>query len=369
MPYARRQPRRRHALWLVCAVAAGFGGASAAAAPDPGSTAPSSGQRAERPNLDELLDRFPIGTQPVRTTPVEEREPPAATKPKPAPQRPAGEATNVSKPTEASSSGDTLLVVLVAGTSALLLLVTLGAWAVRVQRGKRLSTFSVSSSSVSQPTLALFQQTLALARKGRSTQVAEVSQNRSSSLFGARQQSRAEQKPGKAGESDYTGVGERVIAILEAAEAAGAQIRADAATAAAEIRNAAELEASVQLQKAGEEAARIQSEAEARVEALSAEWRREAVERAREEVAEAESHARLTREAGEEAARQIELAARERAEVVRAQVQPLEENMRRALGAFRGISAQLEELLEAEEEPEDSLVEALSGPARQESRN
>ncbi len=40
--------------------------------------------------------------------------------------------------------------------------------------------------------------------------------------------------------------------------------------------------------------------------------------------------------------------------------------MRRALGAFRGISAQLEELLEANaEEPEESLVEALAGSARQ----
>ncbi len=125
----------------------------------------------------------------------------------------------------------------------------------------------------------------------------------------------------------------------------------------------------MQLQSAAAEAARIQSEAEARVEALSAEWRREAVERAREEVAEAESHARLTREAGEEAARQIELAARERADVVLAQVQPLEENMRRALGAFRGISAQLEELLESEEEQEESLVEALTGSARQDSRS
>jgi hypothetical protein len=367
MRYAWRQPRLRPALVLACVVAVGVGGASvAAAATDPGSATRSGAQRTEQPSLDKLLERFPIGTEPIRTTPVEEGEPPAATKP--ASQEPTGEATNVSRPGDESPVSETLLVVLVAGTSALLLLATLGTRTIRAQRGKRLSTVSISGSSVSEPTLALFQQTLAEARKGRSSQVAELSQNRSS-LFGTRDKSRAEQdRPETPGEHDYTGVGERVIAILEAAEAAGAQIRADAVAAAAEIRSAAEAEASVQLQNAAEEAARIQSEAEARVEALSAEWRREAVERAREEVAEAETHARLTREAGEEAARQIELAARERADVVLAQVQPLEENMRRALGAFRGISAQLEELLEPEEQQEESLVEALTGPARQDSR-
>lgn len=372
MLHVWRQLRRRSALLLVCALATGFGGAAiATAATDPDATASNVQQRPTKPTLDELLDRFPIGTQPVRTTPVQERVPPAAKKPGPKKPGPASsgssEATNVSEGSDDSAVGDKLWVVLLAGAGALLLLAVTGIRAVRVHRGERPRAFSVSTSSVSEPTLALFHQTLALASKGRSPQVTELSHDRNSPLPATQEQTRQKQsRPDSVGEHDYAGVGDHVIGILEAAEVAAAQIRADAADVAAEIRKAAEAEASVHLQRAHDEATKIHSEAEASAESIEAERRSEVEELVRTELADAETQARATRETAEESARQIEIAARERAEVLTAQVQPLEENMRRALEAFRGISSQLEELLEPEqEEPDESLVEALSASAKQ----
>jgi hypothetical protein len=94
--------------------------------------------------------------------------------------------------------------------------------------------------------------------------------------------------------------------------------------------------------------------------------RQEAEEVAQGVLAEAEERAVTTRQAAEEAAKRIEAEALEREELILEQVQPLEENLRRALEAFRGISGQLEELLaDLPGSRKGSLVEDLTQSVRQ----
>jgi hypothetical protein len=101
-------------------------------------------------------------------------------------------------------------------------------------------------------------------------------------------------------------------------------------------------------------------------EASAAETRSAAEELAASRLEEAEEKAEAIRLAAEERVREIELAARERHELHRDQLQPLEENLRRALEAFRGISGELEELLEAQPMlAQKSLVEVLNESTRQ----
>jgi hypothetical protein len=172
---------------------------------------------------------------------------------------------------------------------------------------------------------------------------------------------------------EYAEVGQRVIGILEAAEAAAEEIRAEAAAAAEEIRKAAEAEAEASRQKAGEEAAALREQAETAAEEIrsSAEGvvetrRQEAEEVAQGILGDAEEQAGATRQAAEEAAKRIEAEALEREELILEQVQPLEENLRRALEAFRGISGQLEELLaDLPGSRKGSLVEDLAQSVRQ----
>jgi hypothetical protein len=359
MARLERQSFRRPALLLACALATGFScGSVATAATDPGVRPAGAEERSERAALEKLLGRFPIGTQTVKTSPD-----PQATKPRTAISR-SKEATTVSEPGDAPVVTERLWLAFIVGASVLFLLAATGAWAVRHRRREP------KTSSVSASTLALFQQTLAFTPIERGFHVTELSQDRNSRppAQAEPQREQADPQTDRAeaiGEHDYTAVGDRVIGILEAAEVAAAQIRADAADVAAEIRKAAEAEASVSLERANEEAMKIRGDAEAIAESIEAKRRSEVEELVRAELADAETQARVTRETAEENARYIETAARERADVLSAQVQPLEENMRRALAAFRGISAELEELLEAErDEPEESLVEALSASAK-----
>jgi hypothetical protein len=177
--------------------------------------------------------------------------------------------------------------------------------------------------------------------------------------------------PGR--EHAYAAVGERVAGILEAAESAAAQIRADAVAAATEIEDEARKEASAHVRAAEEEAARLAGEAEASAqetrsaaESFGTRQRREAETEARKLLAEAETQARATRQAAEAMARQIEVAARQREEALRAQLRPLEARLQRALDVFRGVASQLEELLHSEHSSEsESLVDALDVSTRQ----
>ena len=229
------------------------------------------------------------------------------------------------------------------------------------------------------PDLPLLQESLALSNETwNKLQRAEPSIRRSPPVTEVAQDSQQQQQPADAPNaeaaqtSEHTGVVERVSAILHAAEAAAAAIREEATVAAAEIRRQAEREGQAHLAQVKEEAARIRNDAveaakEARsgAEAFGAKQRREAEQRVQQELAQAETQARATRQAAEEMARQIEEAAREREAALRAQMHPLETSLRRALDAFRGIGAQLEELLGDEQRREgETLVDALTGSAR-----
>jgi hypothetical protein len=352
----RTGPLRLVAAILACAIGLGFGGTVAGAEARPQQ------ERGDAP-VDELVDRFPIGTETVNTAP--ERAPPPA----------------VIAPVEDQGSNSAPSWILVAGgTVALLALASAGSLLVRRTRRR------LAEPPWTIPDLALLQETLALSNETwNKFQRADQSMRRRPSVTEAAQdqtqKAASDQDPRVASDareseaaqtSEHTGVVERVSAILHAAEAAAAAIREEAGVAAAEIRRQAEQEGQSHLAKVKEEAARLRNDAveaakEARsgAEAFGAAQRREAEQRVQQTLAQAEAQARATRQAAEEMARQIEEAAREREEALRAQMRPLETSLRRALDAFRGISAQLEELLGGESMHDgETLVDALSGPVK-----
>ena len=366
--------RSKNVLALACVVAIGFAGGPAAAVAG-------TGQRAKTPDPGGLLDRFPLGTTPITTVPPALEPRRVATQRAPEPRRVA---------TQQAPEGDEALgVALSIGAGAFGLLAAFAAWRVRRPSGSR----ERETGRGVEPIQSLRHVSLALAQQEcdgpssrrapsanrparRSRLVREVPQDRN----------QAESRPtgpglppveavGKATpgrEQDYTGVGERVAGILEAAEAAAAQIRAEALASAAVLNDEAKLEASAQLRVAQEDAARLRSEAEAganetrsAAESFGTRQRRDAEEEAGKVLAEAETQARATRQAAEGMARQIEVAAREREEALRAQLLPLEAKLRRALEGFRGISNQLEELLDGKQGGgEESLVDALGVSTR-----
>jgi hypothetical protein len=322
-----------------------------------------------KPDVDELLERFPIGTETVNEAESQAEQERAAAPP----------ATGTALSDD--SGGDSPWTATVGVIGAVL--VALMASAVVLLHRRRRRPSPVWSTT---PNLRLLSETLALsneewdnlhraeASRRRSTHVSEASQDRDTS-----QPARARDKDGPlefqqgapASAAEQTGVVERISAILQAAESAAAAIRAEAEAAAEEIKSAAAAEGEQQLARVEKEADRIRSSAEeaanealTAAESYSASQRREAERRVEETLAQAEEQARSTREAAEEMARQIEQAAREREEVLRAQMQPLETSLRRALDAFRGISAQLEELLDETRREDETLVQALSGQVR-----
>jgi len=373
-------------LALACVLAIGVG---SELAPD----AARAGQRETTPKPDELLKRFPIGTTPVTPIPI---APSTPTAPEPPPVVTEPPAAVIQR----SSEGDAGLgVALGVGAGAFGLLAAFATWRVRRQSGSKgrgsdraTEPVAIAPVPVEQPGRSSRQLQLALAQQEwdgsssgqappanraarRSRPVREVSQDRN----------RAESQPtgpalppvetaGQAPpsrEQDYAGVGGRVAGILEAAEAAAAEIRAEAVAVLAGAHDRAKLEASTQLRQAEQDAAKLRSEAEASAnetrsaaESYGTRQRREAEEEAGKVLTEAEAQARATRQAAEGMARQIEVAAREREEALRAQLLPLEAKLRRALDGFRGISNQLEELLDGKQGGGESLVEALGVSAR-----
>jgi hypothetical protein len=314
--------------------------------------------------VDELLEEFPLGTDTVTTGPALESAPEDT--PPPA----------VELPAEVSDSDPAPTWMLVA-LGVLALVAAIGAGSLVVRRVHR----RLSGPPWTIPDLALLEERLAISHEEwnklhradystrRSRPVTEVAQDQEQK----QEQGTSEAHDGDAAQpSEHTGVVERVSAILHAAEAAAAAIREEATVNAAEIRREAEREGQAHLAKVKEEAARIRNDAEAAAkearsgaEAYGAAQRREAEERVQQELVQAEAQARATRQAAEEMARQIEEAAREREETLRAQMQPLETSLRRALDAFRGISAQLEELLGERPGEEESLAEALGGRVKE----
>lgn len=353
--------RTRIGLVHLLVVAAALVGATTAAPQTPRQQGP------DPPEVEELLERFPLGTE---TVTVEEpvTPPPASTFPLPA-----------------EDSGGMEPAVIAGSVGAVLVLMAVGAWALVIRR-RRSRPEPVWSST---PNLALLHETLASAKREwdnfkpavhstrRSQPVTEAAQDR-------KLPEQAGSEPGDvpseetpdaaaAGSPEHAGVVEQISAILQSAEVAAAAIRQEAAVKGEEIAQVAIRRGEAHLARVEEEAARIRNaaeeaakEAQSAAESYGATQRREAEKRVQHVLAEAEVQARATRQAAEEMGRQIEEEARQRAETLRAQVRPLETSLRRALEGFRGITAQLEELLgdEAGRREGETLVEALSGPVQ-----
>jgi hypothetical protein len=359
------------------ALAVGFGGqATAAGAAGLSQTPPP--KRSEPPKVDELLERFPLGTATLTETKpavAPPDTPPAITIP------PVDDSGNDLAPT---AIGAVLAVLLGMAAAGVLL--------VRRRQPRPAAIWETT------PSLALLYETLAMAdgecnklkedySRGRSAAVTEVSQDREEPQPGEPEQPGGVTSEARESDSadslEHGGVVEHISAILQSAEVAAAAIRAEAVANAEEISQAAAEEGRKHLAKVQEEASKIRSDAEeeasrirhdaqeaageaqSAAESYGANQRSETEQRVQHMLAQAEAQARATRQAAEEMARQIEETARQREEMLRAQMHPLETSLRRALDGFRGISKQLEDLLDGDASREDeTLVEALSEPVR-----
>lgn len=174
----------------------------------------------------------------------------------------------------------------------------------------------------------------------------------------------------------YTEFGDRVAAVLQAAEEAAEQIRSDAQTAAEQMTRQAEQVSKSLLGEAKSEAQRVRVEADTEakntreaVESYATNHRREAEEKAAKTLSEADAQARAAREAAEAMAQRIEESARSLEEEVREQDRMVRGRMQRYLAALRDVSSQIEEVLGETERGEPELVEALDPErAKEESR-
>ena len=386
------------ALVAACAALVGTGGAVAQSASDRDATPTTREQEAKQPSLDPLLDRFPIGTGRVRTgNPI------------------AQGADDAESPSEGSSGLLWALIALWAGV--MVLLATFGVRAlVRHRRGGP-ARDSSSPVPVGSP------ETGNQAGGGTppaSEPLQEPDSHRPVVQTGDSGRPEAERqagdKPGEGLKGEHRDVVRGVAGILEAAEAAADQIRAEAIEAAAGIRKAADDEAKARLASAMQAAAKAQSDAASsaketrraaeeqlgsRLEESETQAQRmladaeQAVAKARSDaeriaretrrateaelasrleeteaqaqriLADAESQALAVREAAAEKARQIHVTVRELEEALRLQAQPLEEDVRRALETFRGTSGRVEELLaDLTGSTDATLIDDLNESAR-----
>jgi hypothetical protein len=160
-------------------------------------------------------------------------------------------------------------------------------------------------------------------------------------------------------------LGDRINDIIRAAEAAAAQIRADAEERGGQITRLAEVdaqtrvtEAEAQRQRHKEAADAYAKETREAVDSYATGKRREADADAARIHAEAEAQARATREAAEEMAKRIHGEARERVADLTEQAAAIEERLEGALRGVREVAGQLESLLDRE--PKQSLTSALA---------
>ena len=171
------------------------------------------------------------------------------------------------------------------------------------------------------------------------------------------------------GPRDLGAIGERVSAILSAAEDAASEIRADARRKSDQLLQEADRSAQAKIAELTKEAEQSRREADdyARdmrmaVEAYAKKHRHDAEEGARRLTEEAEARVKSVLESAQEGARRIEEGARRHQETLRAETQRLEERRRQALHGVRELMAVLEDLLdEAKGEPSpEKLDETLS---------
>jgi hypothetical protein len=133
---------------------------------------------------------------------------------------------------------------------------------------------------------------------------------------------------------DVTQLGDRVAAVLRAAEEAAEQIRTDAQAAAERITRQADHEAKARLDESRREAVRVLSDAE--------------------------TQARASREAAEAMVQRIQESARSLEEEVREQERMIRGRMQRYLAGLRDVSGQIEAVLHETERDAPPLVEALN---------
>jgi hypothetical protein len=166
---------------------------------------------------------------------------------------------------------------------------------------------------------------------------------------------------------DRTDLGGRMAGIVQAAEEAAEQIRADARTEAAGIRRRADEAAAARAEQAEQETERLRSQADEDAaeirrngESGASAQRREAEEQAARTLADAETQARATREAAVAMERQIQDSARAREQSFERETAPLEAQLRRTLAGLRELTSALEDLTETRQNVDDgSNVAAL----------
>ena len=168
---------------------------------------------------------------------------------------------------------------------------------------------------------------------------------------------------------EHTQVGARVASVLNAAEEAADQIRADARREGVRIIQEAEATAASRIDELTREAEQLRQEAEdyardirSAVDSYATQQRREAEEESRRVLAEAEAQARATREASQEMSDQMQDEARRRHEMLQRESKALEERRQRVVEGLRDLSAQLQDALIEPARPgrdEESLTDAL----------
>jgi hypothetical protein len=168
---------------------------------------------------------------------------------------------------------------------------------------------------------------------------------------------------------EHTQLGDRVAQVLNAAEEAAGQIRADARREGVCIIQEADATAATRVDELTREAEQLRQDAEdyardirSAVDSYATQQRRDAEQEARRILSEAETQARATREASQEMSEQMQQDARRRHEMLHRESKALEERRQRVVEGLRDLSAQLQDALV---EPvrkgreEESLTEAL----------
>jgi hypothetical protein len=195
------------------------------------------------------------------------------------------------------------------------------------------------------------------------------------------------------GEEDYVQLGEQVTAVLTSANQAAEHIRESALQEAELIQAEANDKAAAMLAEASLDAEQRRRESnELRAEAdRYGEEKREAADRYLEETrresdqeavrrrAEVDEQVRGIRRAAEQKAKDLETEALERQKALVLQAGRSEARLEQLLGVFRGMTSQLEELVEDEqagksgegerEEPDEELLDELLRPGSARSRS
>jgi hypothetical protein len=188
------------------------------------------------------------------------------------------------------------------------------------------------------------------------------------------------------GDENYVQVGEQVTAVLTSAQQAAEQIRASAQQEAELIRAEANDKAAAMVAEATLDAEQRRRESdELRADAdRYGEEKREAADRYLEETrsesdqeaarrrAEVDEQVRGIRRAAEQAAKELETEALERQKALVLQARRSEARLEQLLGVFRGMTSQLEELVQGEpagksgqaegDEPDEESLDELLRP-------